>query len=260
MKPRIGVTCTQVLRDDRLIGEISRAFTDAVTRTGGIPMVLPVLEGVDADDVIAGLDGLLLSGGGDVVASYYGGSPGEVEYSVDDARDAWELALVSAAREAALPMLGVCRGAQVLNVAFGGTLIQHLPKITDISHRQLDKDLEIVHEVRVDPASMLATITGRQVFGVNSLHHQAVARPGSGLRPVAWAPDGVVEAVESTDRSAVLGVQWHPELLTDQPVHNRVFSWLVQASLERRDLVNAAAFDAPASSTEKVVGLVDEVA
>ncbi len=223
-------------------------------------MILPVLEGVDADDVIAGLDSLLLSGGGDIVASYYGMSPGEVEYSVDTARDAWELALVAAAHEAALPILGVCRGAQVLNVAFGGTLVQHLPKVTDISHRQLDKDLEIVHEVRVDPASMLATITGRHVFGVNSLHHQAVARSGSGLRPVAWAPDGVVEAVESNDRSAVLGVQWHPELLTDQPAHYRVFSWLVQAALRRRDQADATAFDPSATPTEKVVGLVDEVA
>ena len=223
-------------------------------------MVLPVLEGFDAYDVLAGLDGLLLSGGGDVVASYYGESPGEVEYSLDAARDAWELALAAAAREAALPILGVCRGAQVLNVAFGGTLVQHLPKITDISHRQLDKDLEIVHEVRVGPASMLATITGRRVFGVNSLHHQAVGRPGSGLRPVAWAPDGVVEAVESADRWAVLGVQWHPELLIDQPVHFRLFSWLVQAALWRRDLAEATPFDAPASPTEKVVGLVNEVA
>jgi putative glutamine amidotransferase len=259
MRPRIGVTCTQALRDDRLIGEVSRAFTDAVTRVGGIPMVLPVLDGGDADEVISALDGLLLSGGGDVVSSYYGGDPGEAEYSVDGARDAWELALVAAARAAGLPILGVCRGAQLLNVACGGTLVQHLPRITYISHRLLDRDLEMVHDVRIDPASTLSSVTGQQMFGVNSLHHQAVARPGSGLRAVAWAPDGVIEAVESTDGWAVLGVQWHPELLIDQAAHLAVFSWLVQAAVRRKTPAAPVPLNAPASTTS-TVRLIDELA
>jgi gamma-glutamyl-gamma-aminobutyrate hydrolase PuuD len=222
-------------------------------------MVLPVLDGSDADEVLSGLEGLLLSGGGDVVASYYGADPGEVEYSVDGARDVWELALVTRARVARMPILGICRGAQLLNVASGGTLVQHLPTITEISHRELERDLELIHEIRVDPASMLSTITGQEAFRVNSLHHQAVAQPGSGLRPVAWAPDGVIEAVESSEGRAELGVQWHPELLTDEPVHHAIFSWLVQAALQRRDRAVRGPFELP-DPTKRVVGLVDEVA
>jgi putative glutamine amidotransferase len=122
----------------------------------------------------------------------------------------------------------------VLNVAAGGTLIQHLPVGTDESHKQYERDCETVHPVEVDPGSLLAAITGQRAFGVNTLHHQAVARVGASLRPVAWAPDGVIEAVASIDDRPVLGVQWHPELLTHQPPHDRLFAWLAQAAADRQ--------------------------
>jgi putative glutamine amidotransferase len=195
---------------------------------------LPVLDWADAEEVLSGLDGLLLAGGGDVAASCYGEDPAPEAYGVDAARDGWELALVAAARAAGLPILGVCRGAQVLNVAAGGTLIQHLPVLTDESHKEYERDRETVHPVEVDPASLLAAITGQRTFGVNTLHHQAVAEVGPSLRPVAWAPDGVIEAVESVDDRLLLGVQWHPELLTHQPPHDRLFAWLAQAAADRQ--------------------------
>jgi putative glutamine amidotransferase len=120
-------------------------------------------------------------------------------------------------------------------VAAGGTLVQHLPVDTDDSHKQYERDCETVHSVEVEPSSRLAAIAGQRTFGVNTLHHQAVASVGAGLRPVAWAPDGVIEAVESSDDRPLLGVQWHPELLTHQPPHDRLFAWLVQAAANRHD-------------------------
>jgi putative glutamine amidotransferase len=237
MRPRIAVTSCPTVHDQRPVQHVDRAYTDAVVGAGALPFVLPVLGRADAEEVLSGLDGLLLTGGGDVAASCYGADPAPEAYGVDAARDAWELALVAAARAAGLPILGLCRGAQVLNVAAGGTLVQHLPVGTDESHKQYERDCEIVHPVEVDRASLLAAITGRRAFGVNTLHHQAVAEVGSSLRPVAWAPDGVIEAVESVDGRPLLGVQWHPELLTDQPPHDLLFAWLAQAAADRQGAI-----------------------
>lgn len=237
MRPRIGVTSAPSLRDQRRVEHVDRAYTEAVLAGGALPCVLPVLDGGDADEALARLDGLLLTGGGDVTAAYYGQDPSPEAYGSDYARDRWELALVAAARASGVPILGVCRGAQVLNVAAGGTLTQHLPVVTEESHREYERDGETVHPVQVDPAGLLATITGERAFGVNSLHHQAVARVGPSLRPVAWSPDGVIEALESVDGGPVLGVQWHPELLVHQPAHPahlRLFAWLAQAAADRR--------------------------
>jgi putative glutamine amidotransferase len=234
MKPRIGVTSAPSIHDQRRVEHLDRAYTDAVLGAGALPFVLPVLEWADAEEVLSGLDGLLLTGGGDVAASCFGEDPVPEAYGVDSGRDAWELALVAAAGVAGLPILGLCRGLQVLNVAAGGTLIQHLPVGTDDSHKQYERDCETVHPVEVDPGSLLAAISGQRAFGVNTLHHQAVADVGAGLRPVAWAPDGVIEAAESVDDRPLLGVQWHPELLTHLPPHDRLFTWLAQAAADRQ--------------------------
>jgi putative glutamine amidotransferase len=247
MKPRIGITSAPSLHDGRRAEHLERAYTDAVVGAGALPFVLPVLDRADAQGVLSGLDGFLLTGGGDVAAAFYGGDPAPQAYGVEAARDTWELALVAAARTAGLPVLGICRGAQVLNVAAGGTLIQHLPVCTDEPHREYERDREMVHPVDVDPRSLLAAITGQRSFGVNSLHHQAVANIGSSLRPVAWAPDGVIEAVESNDDGPLLGVQWHPELLTHQPPHGLLFAWLVQAAANRL----AATASGPDATWEK---------
>ncbi len=230
MKPRIGITSAPSLHDGRQAEHLERAYTDSVVAAGALPLVLPVLDGADAQEVLSSLDGLLLTGGGDIAAAFYREEPAREAYGVDAARDAWELALAAAARTAGLPVLGVCRGAQVLNVAAGGTLIQHLPVRTDEPHREYERDRETVHRVEVEPGSLLAAITGQRSFGVNSLHHQAVANVGPSLRPVAWAPDGVIEAVESNDDRPLLGVQWHPELISYQPPHGLLFAWLAQAA------------------------------
>lgn len=217
-----------------MIGATNRVYPSAVVRADAIPLLLPVLDGADAEEVVSGLDGLLLSGGGDMAAWCYGSDAVPETYGVDTERDAWELALVHEAQAIGLPILGICRGAQVLNVAAGGTLIQHLPAFTAEAHRVCARDSEEVHSVRVEPSSMLFEVTGRLELGVNSLHHQAVGRVGAGLRPVAWSPDGIIEAIESDEGCPVLAVQWHPELLVQHPGHPELFGWLAREAMRFR--------------------------
>jgi putative glutamine amidotransferase len=224
------------------VEQVNVVYCDAVRGAGALPFVIPVLDPIDAPDVLAGLDGLLLTGGGDLAAWSFGEEAVPEACGVDPARDTWELALVAEAELAGLPILGVCRGAQVLNVAAGGSLLQHLPAITAQAHRVTECDRGPVHSITIDPHSLLATITGASGFGVNSLHHQSVGRVGAGVRPVAWSPDGIIEAVEKVGYPHI-GVQWHPELLTHRDEHARLFEWLVAAAVQHR-------VDQVAASTE----------
>ena len=247
MKPRIGLTVSPAVHDDGPIIRLGRWYVEAVVRAGGLPLVLPILDPEDAADVLANVDGLLLTGGGDVAPGRYGEDPVPEVYGVDQDRDEWELALVVAATAARKPVLGVCRGEQLINVAFGGTLVQHLVAgQTGESHRQPGREGEPVHPVGLDPNSTLAKIVGPQPLGVNTMHHQAVARVGAGLRAVAWAPDGVIEAIESADDRPIVAVQWHPEWLIDHPRHGRLFGWLTRMAMS--------------STAPATVALVDDVA
>jgi putative glutamine amidotransferase len=227
MKPRIGVTSTPGKVDDHFVERVDRALVDAVVRAGAIPFGLPVLDLADVEAALLGLDGLLLTGGGDVDPTRYGELPVPEVFGIDPGRDAFEAALVLAAVRADLPVLGICRGCQVMNVALGGSLVQHVPAVTGRDHYRKDLSLVTVHGVRVTPGSVLAGVVGATNVEVNSLHHQAVDRLGDGLRAVAWSDDGVVEGVESALPARLLGVQWHPELLPGLPAHDRLLDWLV---------------------------------
>ncbi|MGI9023167.1 MAG: gamma-glutamyl-gamma-aminobutyrate hydrolase family protein [Acidimicrobiales bacterium] len=245
MKPRIGITVSLSIHEDRAVEALERAYVDAVVRAGGIPLVLPACDPSDAPAVAQGLDGLLLSGGGDVDPAFYCGVPSSEVRAVEPGRDAWELALVRHAAKVGLPVLGTCRGAQVLNVGMGGTLVVHLPTVTTSEHCQRDRWAEVVHTVAVQQASTLRAVVGVDVVGVNSLHHQAVDQVGTGLRAVGWAEDGVIEAVEGIGAAPMLGVQWHPELLPDVEGHPALFGWLVGEACRYRSTA-----DAPSSSVE----------
>jgi putative glutamine amidotransferase len=146
--------------------------------------------------------------------------------------DAFEIELARAADDRGLPVLGICRGAQALNVVRGGTLFQHLPDVTDgtVEHRQTAPARRSTHQVVLDPGSGLSRLLGGEVAAVNSFHHQAVDSLGSGLVAVGHAPDGVVEAIEARDRPHYRGVQWHAETLTDRPGHLALFAGLVEAA------------------------------
>jgi putative glutamine amidotransferase len=136
-----------------------------------------------------------------------------------------------------VPLLAICRGAQLVNVALGGTLMQHLPTVSELDHRDPVRFDQIIHEVEVAKGTVLRKVVGARSVGVNSLHHQAIGALGTGVRPTGWAPDGVVEAIEVVGRPTVIGVQWHPELLLHQKAQRKLFRWLVKlaasAAMER---------------------------
>lgn len=246
-KVRIGVTTSPSVHDGIAVEGVNRSYVDAVIDAGAIPVVLPVIDPSDVDGLLRSVDGLLLSGGVDVEPSRYGAERiPEVEI-VDPARDDLELALVRAAADLDIPVLGVCRGMQVLNVAFGGTLIQHLPGADTVDgHRDRVRVAEVIHDVEVLPGSRLASVLGTERLGVNTLHHQAVDRIGHGLVPVAWSiDDGIVEAVEHVGTGRMLGVQWHPELLCHLPGHAELFAWLVSACTTETARARPAAATAP---------------
>jgi putative glutamine amidotransferase len=240
MKPRIGLTTTPTVHEDRFVEALERAYVAAVVAAGAVPFVLPVLDPDDAETAISCLDGLLLTGGGDLDPALYSCPRSPAVGEVDVHRDAWEIALFRAGLARRLPMLGICRGAQVMNVALGGSLVQHLPDISELEHCDRQHCTTPVHTVDVLDESRLRSIVGRDVVGVNSLHHQAVSNLGTGLAAVAWAEDGIVEAVEGVDGLPVVGVQWHPELLPHEPGHAELFRWLIREATEVCPTVTAA--------------------
>jgi putative glutamine amidotransferase len=225
--PLIGITAypreVEIVPDRTLLHTISRSYVDAVARAGGVPVVVPVLPPDLAPAALDRLDGLVLPGGGDVMPGAYGEEPSPETRGVDASRDAWELTCARLALDRGLPVLAICRGAQVLNVALGGSLLQHVP-----GHSCASRSGEQVHVVRVE--SRLATVLGAPAVGANSLHHQAVGRPGDGVRVTGWAEDGTVEGFEVDGHPNVLAVQWHPELLPGAPPHQRLFEDLVRSA------------------------------
>jgi putative glutamine amidotransferase len=241
--PLVGVTTSEVRRADRTQplpeGEppqhemaLGMPYVRALARASAIPIVLPPLPIEAVPGLLAPLRAVCLSGGPDLAPSAYGAAPSPDLGPVEPELDVFELEVARHADAAGLPILGICRGAQALNVARGGTLHQHLPAITDhsVDHRQTKPGWEETHSVHVDPGSRLAAILGTTELWVNSFHHQAVDALGKGLRAVAWAPDGTIEAIESEDDRLVLGVQWHAETLDRHGPHQRLFEALVAAA------------------------------
>jgi putative glutamine amidotransferase len=185
-------------------------YTRAVERAGGTPVVVPPVPPEGVASLVEGLDGLVLTGGTDVNPALYEDQPHEQTQAPDRRRDRFELALVRAAIEAGLPLLAIGRGLQVLNVARGGTLIQHLPEAVGHNGHAPGRAKMTRHNVTLSGDSALGQLLGGQVQ-VLALHHQAIKQAGTGLVTVAWADDQVVEAVELEGHPFAIGVQWHPE-------------------------------------------------
>jgi putative glutamine amidotransferase len=212
VRPLIGIS-SYARGGQRLSFSVPCEYVDAVRKAGGVPIVLPPILGPvhEALDVVSGL---ILPGGGDINPEHYGGDDHEANYGICHERDHFELVLARSALERRdLPIVCVCRGMQILNVALGGDLVAHVPDVygTAVIHRSPDVQA-VPHEVTIDAESRLAEMYGSTTVTVQSVHHQAVGRLGEGLRAVAWSEDGVVEAVESENHPFVIGVQWHPEL------------------------------------------------
>ncbi len=217
------------------------SYTRAVALAGGAPALIPLeTDEVALRAVYNRLDGIVLSGGGDISPDRYGAAQSPYTTGVDTNRDEADLRLARWAVEDDKPLLCICRGTQVLNVAMGGTLFQDIREQVPgaLRHDSPAEDewfMRTVHPVEVSTASYLADVMGLCRISVNSLHHQALDRIGSGLRVVANAPDGIIEGIEHPERRFVIGVQWHPEALAEQmePMR-RLFSALVSAAAKSR--------------------------
>lgn len=210
----------------------SDPYAAALRAVGGKPILLGRVTPEEADAQLEGISGVCFCGGGDIHADYSGRPLSPLASGVDRSRDEHELALFRAARARGLPILGICRGCQLINVASGGTLyqdIEHEAPFATLPHRHGRSLPAAMHEVRLAPNSRLATLAGSETVVTNSHHHQAVERPGDGLRVVGWARDGIVEAVLG-DRGRVLGVQWHAELMEARDWWP--FAHLVRACME----------------------------
>jgi putative glutamine amidotransferase len=221
---------------------LGMTYVRAVEVAGGIPVVLPPLNNGDVPRMLARLDGLVLSGGPDLAPQAYGAQPHVELGSTEPRLDRFEYAMAREGVRQELPILGICRGAQTLNVARGGTLHQHLPDVVGdaIAHRQIDDGQLPTHPVVIAQGSMLATVLGATQLSVNSFHHQAVDRLGAGLCACAWAPDGTIEAIEDPAQPFVLAVQWHAETLRDLPVHLALFEELASVAAGTTRLRRAA--------------------
>ncbi len=262
-RPLIAVTTSEVRRSGTVSptpeGEpashemaLGLKYLQALQEAGAIPVVVPPLAPALADALLDRVDGVCMSGGPDLDPGAYGEARHSATGPVETALDEFELALARAADARGLPILAICRGMQVLNVARGGSLHQHLPDLSRdafapphptavpfgevplINHRQSEPGIRTTHPVAIHEASRIWSIVQRSETDVNSFHHQGVARLGDGLAITGWAPDGTVEAIEALDREFVVGVQWHAESLTDRPEHAALFAALVDAAEDRR--------------------------
>jgi putative glutamine amidotransferase len=221
--PACTVAVTAGIRPD---GDTSRvrltaAYVSALESAGLIPLIVPPLSSASAAAaVLDSVSGLVLTGGEDVDPARYGESRHEKVRFVNAGRDATEAALIEEAHARGKPVLAICRGIQILNVALGGTLVQDIASQckTDIAHDEDSPRDTRSHKVSIEPGSLISKAVGTGHITVNSFHHQSVKRVADGMRVTARAPDGIIEGIESTDENWwVMGVQWHPEEMTDSP-------------------------------------------
>ena len=225
--PLIGITSYGRNEEDKF--SLPANYVASVRRAGGIPVLLPPGE-TAIEELFARLDGIVLAGGGDIDPELYGGSMHPEVYMVDPDRDLLELSLTRRILSERLPTLAICRGAQMINVALGGSLHEHLPDVggEEIQHRLPPRE-PTPHGVTLVEGTSLAELMVQTSFDAASWHHQAIHRVGRGLTVAAHAPDGTIEAVELPDHRWLFAVQWHPELTAEvDPLQQALFDELVE--------------------------------
>jgi putative glutamine amidotransferase len=236
---------------------LPESYVATLRAAGARTALLPPSQPAEAEEVLAPFDGLLLAGGGDIEPARYGAGDHPEQDGTDPDRDELELELARAAVRTGLPILGICRGVQLLNVAFGGTLVQHVPELDvrpehRVEHRNEAK--QAMHGLRVEPGGRLAEALGQVEPEGLSDHHQGLDRLGDGFRPVAWAPDGLVEGIER-DQGWTVGVLWHPESTAGaDPTQHRLLRSFVEVASRRgqpfwRPRTEQVALGGPGSAT-----------
>lgn len=240
MRPRIAISCGVYGEQGRI--KPSMTYAESIWRAGGMPSYVPAgfADSDWAHEVVEGADAIVFTGGGDVDPTRYGTKPSHQVHDVDATRDAIETQIIELALQRDLPVLAICRGCQVLNVALGGTLFHDLPsQRPSATKHDYDPEVypedEIAHPVDVVAGSRVALAHETDAVLVNSMHHQAIRELGNGLIPTATAPDGITEAVEGSD-GWIVGVQWHPERMIHRyPEHLALFRALVEEAARRKD-------------------------
>ena len=239
MSPIIGITAS-IDHRSAAYGEtysLTRKYAEGVLQAGGVPVIVP--HNLDEDSlrvVLDRLDGVLLSGGGDIDPVLFGEEPHPAISEIEPDRDRVELTLARWLVERNKPFLAICRGVQVLNVALGGSLVQDIPsQVPDALQHSFDRKTTprdyLAHPVRIDPSSQLARVMQLERAQTNSWHHQSIKQAAADVRVTAVAPDGVIEAVEVPGRRYAIGVQWHPEWMFEKwAEQRRLFEELVKAS------------------------------
>lgn len=237
MRPLIGIPTRQLKDNDSeiIFNAIASTYTRALEMAGGAPVLVPLRLSEDSlRSIFAKLDGLLFAGGVDVHPREFGEPVEEFCGNIDTDRDAVELNLIRWALKEDKPMLGICRGIQMINVAAGGSLYQDIPaqlpgKLLH-SHRKGDPFSLRTHSIEIAPESSLARAVGTTKIDVNSLHHQSLKDIAPGLRVIATAPDGIIEGIEANHNHFALGIQFHPEWLVDDARMVNIFKDLVAAA------------------------------
>ncbi|MBP8240985.1 MAG: gamma-glutamyl-gamma-aminobutyrate hydrolase family protein [Thermoflexales bacterium] len=237
-RPLIGITTHSA--SDPIRAELDTLVDGIVTgieRAGGLPVLIPYnLPDTAVRAIAATLDGVLLSGGGDIDPARYGAEREPETGGIDDGRDRAELTLIRTLVDEARPFFGICRGAQIVNVALGGTMHQEVSRAPGADKHTFYPgypDDHLAHPVQIAEESHLSRILGKPILSVNSLHHQAIGKIGAGVRATALAPDGVVEAIEVEDHPFGMGVQWHPEAMLHHPEMQSLFDGFVAACAGR---------------------------
>ena len=238
----IGISCAMTDNNSR----ISRNYTESVIKAGGVPFLLPITKDTTALlRMLDEIDAIIMSGGEDINPEYYGEKPPPELGSVDTLRDAYDIFLVRKAAERKIPVLGICRGEQLINVAFGGSLYQDIPSQckTEIGHNQKESSRIPTHKIDIVEGTWIAGIVGSDEYMVNSFHHQAAKQIAPGFIVSAWSPtDSIPEAIECIDGRAIWGVQFHPEGLTagGDTTALKFFQFIVEKGREYKNSRTAA--------------------
>lgn len=233
--PLIGITASSQMLEGSFC--LSRLYVEAVRRAGGVPILIPAGE-PDLSAILARLDGLILSGGGDIEPARYNGVAHPTIYNVDLERDRSEISLAQLILASNIPVLGICRGLEVLVVATGGSLVPHIPdEFGEVVIHRADQFHSVEHKVYINPNSRLAQIIGTSEVDVMSWHHQAASIVPSEWNVTAYAADGVIEAIDHKQHDWAIAVQWHPELAINDPLQQRIFQDFVHAARNKTSLL-----------------------